>query len=475
MKMKKFVLISLFLLLIRLAFASQLQNIVIDTDCGIDDFRAITMLMSVKEITIDAIITTDGILDAEQSYQRIKQLLYYLNRTDIPVFVGYHSKNYKPFTQSKANLVKWGNDTSKFDLNFLFENNFVSVLKNNPVYIALGPLSTLSMLLKLYNTDITKIYWYNEKAFPFKGFNYQYDSIAAINVISTNKDLFILTEDNKISYDFDLIKNVSAINNISGKAFAKAHYFVLNNAATYFDHLYLWDDMVSLFYIFPELFYQKPVLTKPNIKIVTAICYDALKYAILDIYKQQYSLNHTVVFNKSPFEKDFLSYDIQVVADSIIKKYGYNEWRVCLLTHEIHGHLGIYSLIGAKMGIKARELLNAPLDKIKIVSYAGNITPLSCFNDGLQISTGSTLGQGLITLSDEPQKKPEADFYFQNKAIKMRLKEEYLKIIESDMHKGIVQYGLLTDGYWKMVRELAIRYWYEFDRDKIFDVETLVK
>ena len=53
---------------------------------------------------------------------------------------------------------------------------------------------------------------------------------------------------------------------------------------------------------------------------------------------------------------DFYADDVRDIVGNCIQRYGEEEWRAVTLTNEIHGHLGIYSTLGAKMGIRAREL-----------------------------------------------------------------------------------------------------------------------
>lgn len=38
------------------------------------------------------------------------------------------------------------------------------------------------------------------------------------------------------------------------------------------------------------------------------------------------------------------------------------EWTAVLLTNELHRHLGMWNIVGAKMGIRAMEVLTAPFD-----------------------------------------------------------------------------------------------------------------
>ena len=50
------------------------------------------------------------------------------------------------------------------------------------------------------------------------------------------------------------------------------------------------------------------------------------------------------------------------------------------------------------------------LENVKIISFAGNTPPISCMNDGLQVSTGATIGHGLITIEATAEAYPGAIF-----------------------------------------------------------------
>lgn len=154
------------------------------------------------------------------------------------------------------------------------------------------------------------------------------------------------------------------------------------------------------------------------------------------------------------------------VAD-IIAAHGYEEWKACLLTNELHRHLGIYSLVGAKMGIYARELLEAPFDALEVVSYAGSKPPLSCVNDGLQVSTGASLGRGAIRVEEDA--RPAALFIYRDRALTLTLKPEYMNRIKTDIAAAIERFGAVNPAYFDHVRELSIRYWKEMDRTTLFD------
>ena len=124
-------------------------------------------------------------------------------------------------------------------------------------------------------------------------------------------------------------------------------------------------------------------------------------------------------------------YDARQILDSAIMRYGIDEWKACVMKDEFHGHLGVFSIVGAKMGIYAREYFGIGTDLLEINTYAGSKEPLSCMNDGLQVSTGATLGQGSIHLINDTIAKPQAVFTYQNRSIMIKLKSSYLKELKS--------------------------------------------
>jgi pyrimidine-specific ribonucleoside hydrolase len=134
----------------------------------------------------------------------------------------------------------------------------------------------------------------------------------------------------------------------------------------------------------------------------------------------------------------------------------------------VHHHLGIYALVGAKMGLRARELLGAQFGALRVTSFAGQHPPVSCFNDGLQISTGATLGHGNIQVATEGPARAEASFHTGTDSIAMRLSGEFEQRVRSDLAEALQLHGGLTPAYFRHVRRLALGYWLEWSRECIF-------
>jgi len=65
-----------------------------------------------------------------------------------------------------------------------------------------------------------------------------------------------------------------------------------------------------------------------------------------------------------------------------------------------HGHLGPFLALGLKAGLYAVEVLGRDPFKMKAVVGTEPRPPRSCFVDGVQITTGCTMGKRNITLKE---------------------------------------------------------------------------
>jgi pyrimidine-specific ribonucleoside hydrolase len=180
-----------------------------------------------------------------------------------------------------------------------------------------------------------------------------------------------------------------------------------------------------------------------------------------------------VVFETFPRTADLFRPDVRPFVERIISRHGPEEWETVVLTSEFHTHLGIYSIVGAKMGLRAREYFGADLDGLKVTSWAGRTPPISCLTDGLQASTGATLGHGTIAVADSPAPMPKAYFTRGDTTICLELKPAYWQRVKDDIAKVIEQHGPNSDAYWSAVRQLGIRYWADWSRSDIFDLTVI--
>jgi pyrimidine-specific ribonucleoside hydrolase len=151
----------------------------------------------------------------------------------------------------------------------------------------------------------------------------------------------------------------------------------------------------------------------------------------------------------------------------IIATHGLEEWKAVLLTNELHRHLGMWSIVGAKMGVRAREVLGAPFDQLDVISFGGFKPPFSCLNDGIQVSTGASLGRGTITNTHLGQ--PEAMFIYKGQRLHLRVKPDIKAEIQGVIKKLSTQYGFRSLRYFQELDKLSVKRWLEWDRKKIFE------
>ena len=161
---------------------------------------------------------------------------------------------------------------------------------------------------------------------------------------------------------------------------------------------------------------------------------------------------------------------VRPYVDKIIERHGMEEWKAVLLTNELHRHLGMWSIVGAKMGIRAREVLRAPFDELEVISFSGFKPPFSCLNDGLQVSTGASLGRANITNTHVGQ--PEAMFIYKGKRLNMKVKREIKAEIRRVIKEFSEKYGFRSAKYFHELDKESVKYWFEWDRNRMF-VEVL--
>lgn len=456
------------------------HTIIIDTDCAIDDMRAISLLLSLPTITIKAIMVSDGTLAPDEGALKVKALLKAFNRDSIPIFKGKKIKGIHPEWRSFNQQLSWGDTIigSFQTINLTQVASIIEQSKEQVTLFCLAPLTNIAQLIKTHPSilpQVEDVIWYNESANPLKGFNYECDIKSAETVLGCGRKITILSNLSKKeavfdSYLFNQCKNTTSL---VGRTIYTTHNQPLALKKLDENHFKLWDELAALFLINPELIEIEALKTNKNIRYNTNYNYQAIKEVLSDVINNTYKPGEYVAFYGFPIKKEMYVYDVRTIMDSAIIRYGLNEWKACVMTDEFHGHLGVFSIVGAKMGILARDYFGIGSDLMQVVSYAGTTPPFSCMNDGIQVSTGATLGQGTIRILPDSITKPIAIFSYQGKSIKITLKPEYLKQVKSDIEQGITQFGLSDENYWSLIRQNALNYWKNWDRNTIFEVEEI--
>ena len=185
------------------------NTIIIDTDCAIDDMRAISLLLSRPEITIKAILLSDGSLSPIEGAGKVTALLKELNFDNILVACGDLLRGVNPPWREFNNQINWGKESD----NQLTVLNAVDCLRETlknanekVILVCLGPLTNIAQLI---NKDpgivskIERIIWYNDSVKPLKGFNYECDKGSADLVFKSRIRIDVISNLHKENILFD--------------------------------------------------------------------------------------------------------------------------------------------------------------------------------------------------------------------------------------------------------------------------------
>lgn len=471
MKKKYFLVLFFLLISLPMLFAHKFAkyNIVIDSDCGIDDFRAITYFLASADFNINAITTTDGVLEPQQGGNYLYELLKIYKHEGIKIAVGKNINASKKYSNHALNYWKkfFKNiENQQFESSETVLYNAISQNRNKTIIIALGPLTNISELIENNKDIIPKIdyiLWYSDYEDLPKGYNYEQNKTAFAQIQKYNIPLKCVSA-NALKFSSTFTADCKTLNT---KYSTTIINFFNTNDLTEFN---LWDDLLPLYILYPLQF--KEVLILNQITKITPTqnsYYENLILSILNTNKKDAG----VVFNEIPIEGFFIQKDVKEILDTIINRYGYVEYKLVALTSEIHSHLGIYSIVGAKMGLRIMEYLHCGLDEINIESFAGDQAPLSCLNDGIQVGTGATIGYGAILINKNIEPHAEVVVNYNNRKISFKVNLVLIAEIEQNISEIIKQYGFNTDMYWIKLREQAIIYWKILDRYEIFVIKEL--
>ena len=336
-------------------------------------------------------------------------------------------------------------------------------------FLALGSLKTASEAIAKspsFISRVKQIIWSNSGLPGKDGFNYKAAPAAAKKVLAGPVPVSVTGIGGEGFFDEALLER---INNIYTPDAEKVKELISSMPSHEFVYT-AFDEMVPLFLHYPALF--SITAKEGQASLYVPADTDALRTAALNILMGE-TVERMQVVKAFPSDTSFYKPDIQPYIDDIIKNNGRDEWTSGILANEMHRHLGVYAIIGVKMGIRAIEYFMTGVDELHATTHAGTISPLSCMNDGIQVSTGATPGHGLLTVSTEPPFYPSVEFTHKNHVLRISLKKELADKIASDLKEINFIYGLDSDIYWELVRQKAIQYWHDFDRHEIFDLELI--
>ena len=451
-------------------------HVIIDTDGAPDDLRAICMLLGSREVDVLALVSSEGAQAPQRTAAWLRGLLRDFHHEGIPVGCGRPTGTAAPAWRSQAEQVDWGlADRTDCPEAVDLLASAIEGEEEAVTLIALGSLTNIDALCAArpdLKERIARIVWYNDCIRPLEGANYRTDPAAACRVLASGIPTAMVSAGCPVPITETWLDSVATVTTPYARRIVATHRCLPLSQSIGARHLAAWDDLAVLYLFNPELFDEKRLTY--TVSTCTLRDPECFCRAVLPLLRGKPDAESRVFYG-FPTDAGCYAQDVEPIIGQAVALYGPSEWRACVLTNELHGHLGIYATVGVKMGIRAREYFNIGVDDIEVTTFAGQTPPVSCMNDGLQVGTGASVGHGLIRVAAVDAPRPEALFRFKGKTIRLRLKPEYAERIRRDVRRGIELHGDRTEAYWQYVRELALHYWLEFDRHEIFDLETVAE
>ena len=471
----------LFILTAAPARAHSGPGVIVDTDMAADDARALALLLTSPYFHVMAVVTSDGVSPPDVGATNVCRMLGFLQQDGVAVGRGRSLAGPAPAFRTNATGLDW----AQLGEPIVPAGGMVSAtnlirfsLKNSPsrvIYICLGPLTNLGDVLTQspeLAEAISTVLWFGAppKA-VHPGWNAGRDEAAWKQVAAAGLQVEVVRWPDEAAaplLDEALLDELARVNSPPAQLIVRLHSKGRGAELVRAKHLRLWDDLVALRLLNPSLGVMSPVAGQPGWSELTAVDPLAVRRAMAATLRML-PPRATVIMADFPAAPQQLLPDVRELATQIIARHGLEEWKAAVLTSELHRHLGTYSIVGAKMGLRARERFNVALDELHVESHAGLKPPLSCVNDGLQVATGASLGRGTITVATNKPPTCEAVFRYGEGRLRLRLKPEFAKRIAADMAELEKRYGGTTPEYFQDVRGVSLQHWLNFDRTTMFE------
>ena len=459
----------------------EIAPVIVDTDMALDDARALALLLGAPEVQIQGIVTSDGACPPDVGATNVLRLLRFLDRERIPVGTGRNLGKPAPPWAERSITLGWSDlpcstKASAGDAVAVLQRAFAAST-NTVTWFCLGPMSNLAELLhrqpELKNR-ISRVYFYGgPPGAADPGWNTARDLEAARAVFASGLEIIAvqLPASQSLPFDAAMFEAIKQLEVPAARLIAGLHAHPNIQQLIDAKHFQTWDETAVLLFHEPWLGKLREPSPGSRVRLLESFQPDSARA----VYVTELRLGGgstprpLVTLREFPVAPELFQPDLQPLVNEILKRHGLEEWKVNVLTSELHRHLGLYSILGAKMGLRARELLGASLDELHVESLAGLRPPVSCFNDGLQTATGASLGRGNIRVPETDKPQAAAVFTFGEQRVRMRVRDEAIKQIQTAIRAAIQQHGDLTPAYFAEVRRISLEAWRDLDRTKVFE------
>lgn len=441
---------------------------VVDTDMGLDDVVALALLLQAPGIDIHGVVAADGVNSAEDAARFVSAMLREFNRPDVKLYAsaGGIPREAPPFrgfarqAVGRALGAEAGPDPRKFVPEAYTDGDrAVNVL-------LLGPATNLAAALRR-DAGLAKrlarvvvagprdeaVNW--NLARDVDAWRAVRASGAAVTFVAPRQEL---GGQERARFGACLDGPVDSIGQrvvgrlLPGKD-VRLHYL---------NHLAWHDEAAAMYAMRPAMFEARDELRWSQAGELSAAVVSALAEG-----RQRKS---RVVFAEGDLPAAALHEELRSRAASMLAKNGSQEFFAQLIMNEVHDHLGAYSIVGVKMGLRAAELLNAPAHGMRVVAHVAPGPPASCINDGILVATGSTPGRALFEQGVPDPQRVSASFSYNGRTTTLALKARYRVEIGANIGQLVKAHGLESPAYWSAVRAMGLDIWENWHRRDLFEV-----
>lgn len=472
-------------LLIMLVFAvpvaahdvEDIPTIVIDSDMGIDDAVTMALALQCPEVRVNGIVACEGAAGREASVRMLGRALDEFNRSDIPLYSPASAGAARPapeFRRFAEQIVdKALRGTARTPLPFT-PKAYVDRRGTKTIVLALGPLTNLAASLKddAVRSGVAGILVQGPPD-ETRNWNLGYDPEAFAAVRGSGVPLRFV-ESGPAAVKPETWRNGAGptgqgtsigeglVARLLGDASFRQHYTEGVFAA-------FTDELVLMACVDNDLF-ETVAAPAGNWTSLRPKDRDGIASVFMHLLSEGRQAKNRVVFTGGPLPDNILQPDVRMRKAGMLARNGETEWFAQLLMNELHDHLGSYSILGGKMGLRAAELLNAPQHGMRVVSYSAAEPPVSCLNDGIIVATGSTPGRALFRHEPGPAGSTRVSFSYNGRQISLVVKDEYRKKVQATIDELLKTHTLEDADYWDGVRKASLDIWENWHRRDLFEV-----
>lgn len=378
---------------------SHSRQIIIDTDMGLDDVRALFAFFGSTDIKIRGIISVEGSAAIGKGLDNLIGMVEASHRETIPIFQGYAFQDGQiPPWRETANQLggypfpppKTGG-RSRHTMDALI--SLLTDHQSSIDYCALGPLTNLAHLDQAHPGILKNLHavWLPARistSGEVRGWNFTYDRSSS-KIVFENASNIILIDTSEGAR----INPCRRFSSISGSSYPAAWIAkFLSDQCAENEHLVVSDELAAASLIAPETITISDERYYADISDTVRIIPD--KQGNIRVAKIE-QLDSAVELLKNLWSISLEARSMQhehqpddpIPTQDLLKRF--------------HGHLGPYVVLGYRMGRLALKLTGSEGHfNISVEVYSILKPPQSCLIDGIQLGSGCTLGKRNIDIHE---------------------------------------------------------------------------